>query len=420
MRLASFFGLTAPMLILADFAENQIVNYVQLLNTTADRELLEFSSIELEYLYRAINNIPYDYENNEDVINTEKKLIINVAHKLIRRKESVKLDKMGCVDDIRNEILAQVRSYMSGGKFDSSRLSAASVAIANTMIDKSIVNNENKIEEFVKNIELAFNLKRIYNTNIPGRDGLVVFSSDEFNVVDFFIKRIETIKKYKEIFNVQRKNGGIFFDIPLTELLRSSDMRLKMIVANRLQALKNETSKHKFCNVINSTREDIINFEKELNKVVPDSDKSRFVGLSKEEFDEIQIKNEDCTELFSFLQKENKVSSLDTNTLETLICVYKRLISLDCAALNNKMDIDFEEGQYDDLIHKLNCIGICGINLYSKDLFLDMLKSSVLYQYDQLILEDECLQRLFKNLEEIKALFDSILPIGYELTGGDI
>lgn len=378
MKLASFFGFTAPTLALAKIDLDNIKKIIPILTSHGNRDLLIFSKKELLFFLRSLENIKYNYKDI-DVKDDTKKFIYDVVFKIIKRKS--KINTLLFKDEsIRKSIIDD--SIEALNTFGDSKKASVSVLSKYTTNDsKSSVESINKS---VRLLEDMFSLEREYDKSTVGLD----VTDDEFRLLVYLLNSRDYLT---EILECLVSNGDAdmdFLGITINDALRNT-ARLKTIVSLRLNKLSTETRRTKFMECINETRSRIETLGERVDAM---ANKHTQMTYKSRHFDKS----------INSLRSDSMVMALDT--------VYDTASKLDLEGINKTLSTNFTYSEFNKAVEKFDAMFLYGLNIYTMQLFNDTINTMTLDMETRVVVGDT--DNLTSALSDIKCLLDSLIPIG--------
>ena len=411
MRLGSFWGITAPMLVIAT-KQNGMESILPMLNAVStNKEIITDLKAELIYLLRAVDKIPKKYfppDNFPTVENFDKS--IRYANGKLYAEGVDEQDfymslATGCV------IYLLKKHNKSGTDFN------LEIKPVSGIEDPVCINNRlvviNKIKEIIKDEDFYLsNLTKIYrkvskelmtgtggcdykalaksfllNEKVP--ENLIVngnsvsFSQEELKVIEFFVSSKETILELLSHLKVKEITENRVFGKTFRELMMRKPTSLYWATQERFDIIKSKNNESFLTSLLKEMRIDLKQFENSL--------KTEVISKKQYKSGNLSLSNKIYLERINSFSQEKKQFFL---------------------GLNKIFNLNYTRSEWEKFIKSLNQIGICGINLFSMNLFKDSIGNMTFISNYYIVKTDEEILEFKNVLDNIKDLVSTIKPIG--------
>lgn len=445
MRLGGFWGITAPMLVIAT-KQNGMESILPMLNAVStNKEIITDLKAELVYLLHAVDKIPKKYfpPDNFPTIENFDKSIRYANGKLyaegVDEQDFYMSLATGCV------IYLLKKHSKSGTDFKIEIKSVSGIE------DPACINNRlvviNKIKEIIKNDDFYLsNLTKVYRkvskelkTNDKGCDykalatsfllnekvpeNLIVngnslsFSQEELKVIEFFISSRDTILELLSHLKVKEITDNRVFGKTFRELMMRKPTSLYWATQERFDIIKSKNNESFLTSLLKEMKTDLKQFENSLQTEVISKKQYKAGNLSlssKVYLERInsfsQEKRQFFLEIYSlgFIKPDDLVD----DTFSLLSNIYDIVDCIGILGLNKFFNLSYTRSEWEKFIKSLNQIGICGINLFSMNLFKDSIGNMTFISNYFIVKTDEEILEFKNVLSNIKDLVSTIKPIG--------
>lgn len=448
MRLGGFWGITAPMLVIAT-KKNGIDKIKPMIKALSEnRTVINDLKSELVYLYNTANKIPKKYfvADGFATIESFDQSIRFVNGKLFSDTVDIQDFYMsftvGCIMQMLN------KHSKSGSNF---RLPVKKV---NTTSDAVCLENRvnviNTIVELISNEDFYLSsVKRVYrkilksletetggcdldslaksfmlNAKIPNNfivnKETLTFSQEEIQILEFFANSKSVIRELLKYLKVKEIVENRMFGRSFRDILKSNPRALYWNVQERFDIIKSKNNSSFLTSLLRELTSDIEKFKNSLDtEVISQKD----ISIAKSSLtNEIYI---GMARNFSYAKKNFfvsllhngyvKASDLTEENFNLISSVYDLVNKLGILDLNEFFNLDYTRSEWENLIQRLNKVGICGINLFSVQL-LSISIENMTFVSNRFVIKNDDEISAFKNvLADIEALVSTIKPIGFEL-----
>ena len=442
MKLGCLFGLTAPMMLLCDFSEEEIKHYYTILNYSVNKDFLVSFRKELIYLKKSLDNIPSTcsipqdyleftncysdvYLTNGTLSDTSAKgalfneIEANIVFKVIKsvkdgecRFDYKKIfsctepkQDLDTLDKLVSEFLADQ---------DISVISPASIA---TQILRKFRENTACSDEDIKYLCNLMDLDLKYASSFTVGGEKITLTDDEYNLLLFFENRKAYLTSLLSLFVVNSQEEDVIFGLPFSLLVSRKPASVLYKIVDKFEYTKNRNG-NILLNVVRSTQEEL-NLLKSLfsKRVTIKNDSVSYLLSQQEIMKRLESESPDKRDFFMKLFDHifTNDDEMTVELLDHLLLFYDKLNSLFIESINVTAGTNFTDKSFTEMIVKFNKIGICGINTASHYLFAESLDSIFLTQGEMFTKTQEEYDSFAKNLDNIQCLLDSIIPIGEEI-----
>lgn len=414
MRLASFWGLPAPMLLLAFDEKESVLPYLRMLRYTVSGDVL--SSLQKELcILRRVKDFAH-YSSPMRVIDELGDLQFNRGSLVgsdatrIYKKEFVQLSAVRVTEIARNGVYKECSNLEQKADV---WLSTQSFPITQT---------SRKVKEFVKGLEDcdsvdADMIASEYGLILGLPDVVVVdgqrrrLTDDEASVLRYFIDRIDDVEWLSERMNGTESKDDVVFGVPFFQLIRRKPESIRYAVLNVFEYVKRGSNAKVLTNLVASVRNDAKWFKEMYQKYVKESSISESSVMTRERLKDV-CSGLDGVEFFECMVQENaiKLEDYSVDTFVLIVSLYERIRSLSDERICEKLGIGMREL---DVFGRSMCdFGVCGINSHSVELFRESI-GSITLSVNRTYRPKEIIERVEYILSnEVEALLDTLIPVG--------
>lgn len=447
MRLGCYFGMTSPMILIASkkFGIDKIISFSELINR--DENLIINSRKEMIYFLKSLNEIPKTFKiptgitpienfdpsarfvnnklfgdiNEEDFfISFTYELIIKLLNDYYKsgKRFSLEIENVfkqdGSIDASlcsknRLNIINFVRGKLAKEDF---YLSGVSRIIRKTA--RSLKSNET-ID--YKSLAESFNLI----SSIPDRfivnGDTVLFSQTELNVIKFFIDAKQDAEFIIVNFIQKDSMENSVFGRPFRDVCTSNPRSIYRTVQSSFDLVKDKGANF-VTSLLSNLTQDLEKFKEQFTKeVLPDTMsettskavpyhklRNKFTDSEKQKFfDQL------------FFNTYVDLKDVTEESFQKISELYDVIKGLEITELNEFFHLKYTQSEWNDFISRLNKIGVCGINLFSMDLFRMSLESLTFVSDSKIYRSVQDIEEFNLVLDNVQALITTIKPIGTPL-----
>ena len=434
MQIGRFWGFTAPMLMLASPDKMKLAESFSLLNTGMNRKILQDLKAEFYILGKAENLLYADYSLPDDSVllaggwvcrngqfvfegegselqqlQAENDLVFILADMIAKGENKGRLVDVPGSGALRDRLLEAVHTGLQGQSFQADGLRAAVRKIYRSL--------PHGTEPFGTDLARELGaLLRIPDSVMSGGQESPV-SKEEGRILSYFAGRVQEAKEFCDMVNVGTVRDEQVFGISFFHLVNRKPESLLYMVLNQFDHVKTSRQAASVIrNVIADVDANVKMFRECLDRYV-----DVYAGTSSAEgvlslasFNEVVEGFEpDKQKFFRDLQRKGfTAGDYLKSDLDMLSWLYDMADGLN----QKKMAEAFGVDSVDDAILEGMCrFGICGLNLYQKELFSDAVACIPLTTRDKLHKSREEIEEINGVLGLVDSLLDSLLPIGAEL-----
>lgn len=452
MKLGSFWGLTAPMIVtLSDVvSKNELKSYVDILNTQVNQSVLESLKVELHFLSRALDNInaAYTLPNTTGSIEGYKgscslvagkivgpvdadevyvllvsdivdKLVLKLLKALDKDVCTLKLDSIQtCVDSsaVRSIMTKVVVDYLSDKTFKLQKITSVVIDIYKALECESECIDTSVVKQRI--IDAFGVVEDVTTTFIVDGERLEIDDNCK-KIIQYFFKKKKFIKDFNESIVFQACNEEQVFGLAFADLVQRKPTSLLRLTANKFDYVKYSNATF-LLKVLQETRTEITRFQRIFRErvITAGGDKELTAMTDKEYLSVCDSFDDEKSEFFRLLLKRGYLYSKDllVEDFYSLCTVYGGVAQLSLERISEVYGIVCNSVEFEGLIRTLNKVGICGLNVYNLSLFRESVKSISLVTSLKIEKQQEIVDEFDEVLGTVNALLDTIMPIGEVLT----
>ncbi len=412
MRIGSFWGLTAPMFVIAFPEPDDALKLFTVFNETSNGDILKDLQKELIQLQRVSSYMVYNSRINlsEDypdlfwrmggVADTPE---LNAA---ITREITEKVLAKVLNNEIKGKFVdatdleGVVEKYLATNSFQLKRIAKAVTEIINTLPKATVSNNSKWLQQYPLN-------KSIADTVIV-KGKRHTLTADEKAILEYFMSRLDDVDTWIKALGVTKVEEDEIFGIPFSNLVRRKPESIRYAVLNLFEQVKH-TGNAKM-------------LEKVIANVRKDSDKMkecyrRFVGVRGEDVIEEGVSQNVDVDASFFTTNELLMkagfswSALSKRDKEILLLAYEGVCRVTPSALNETFGVKVTDWT---AYGKELCdtVRICGLNGCAEQLFVEAVCNTVL-AVNKIYRDEETIAKVDSILrDDIDALTETYLAVG--------
>ena len=268
-----------------------------------------------------------------------------------------------------------------------------------------------------KALAKSFLLNEKVPENLIVNGNSVSFSQEELRVIEFFVSSKETILELLSHLKVKEITENRVFGKTFRELMMRKPTSLYWATQERFDIIKSKNNESFLTSLLKEMRIDLKQFENSLKTEVISKKqyKSGNLSLSNKIYLErinsfSQEKKQFFLEIYSlgFVKPDDLVDE----TFNLLSNIYDVVDCIGILGLNKIFNLNYTRSEWEKFIKSLNQIGICGINLFSMNLFKDSIGNMTFISNYYIVKTDEEILEFKNVLDNIKDLVSTIKPIG--------
>lgn len=426
MRIGEFWGLTAPMFLLAFPNVEDALNFLQNFNNKANQPMLDSLRIELCALRRVASLTKVKIKNEEELPSKVYPNLEWSGVSIAGTEDSIL--SIEYIQEVAKRVALQIIAGERDNHFVDCDVETLLHDIKMFLSQKNfmLMKTRSIVREFYK--ALPPGTKAIGNSLISkfdlecGLPDAVEFSGDLFEltpemecVIRYFISRLNDIDLLIEKLSLQEQPEVTIFDIPFFDLMKRRPESLRYTVMNRFDVVKAQHNRAALENVLQDVLTNIDKYRKCMKQyIVPVGSYDLEQAELRKEYQNIFSQfSETKTAFFNSLITSGKMRLSDflPSDLELLSELFDRIEVLNVDGLNKIFQINLNSVEWEKMSLALCGAWICGINLEATNLFADAITgcSMVHYKSEK---PAEVLQEIDNILNDIDALISSIRPIG--------
>lgn len=445
MKLGSFWGLTAPMLMLAKdkIPKETCQRYMSVLNVAGNTVFLVDVQKELKYLYEYITNFPFSLGIDEEISSDfqvldgvtvkhgvvedsdvlfllEDAIVYSIGMKICKdlQKGNAKYSasKLQFPEHTKEVIQNKVRVFIQENDIECDKLNAVSLKVLKEFKGDTL--EECIAPKDLQKVAEVFNLVATVPDKILRNGVEVTLGKLEKRYLLYLKENIGYLEECLRSVKISCNADIPIFDTTFQAFIHRKPTSLYYMVVKKFDYLK--TNNVSMLNTV--LKESISNLQRlkeSVNKYVVADSEAKDV-LTAKQFDEIVSTYDSSKQVFfSNLLKEHYiyVEDLMQGDLALLSELYDCFINFDLIYFANVLGVDSLSCEDFDLFNsKMQQIGVYGLNRCTFELFREFIQSVVLVTTNSISKTEEQLADLNRVLEDVQALLDSIRPIGGDLS----
>lgn len=415
MRLGSFWGLTAPMLLLAYDDIDEVLPHIRYLRDTVNGGIINDLHTELYFLLKAQNILVSELLPPEEGWFSQLEPDAQIVHGQVYR---CKRPQDMAIIDLKNEIsikLAQkvIKGETNGTFIDTGGKNVRDMfdSIAMDMIQGDFYASEidSRISRLYRKMKsendhrITEDILREYRHSsvIPPKlmaSGELTSQGNALDLIHkYFIGRMKDVKKLFDATTASTSEEIKIFGVTLADFLRRDPKYLKILSIQWFKYLSGNRSSHTLINIVDD-------YHNSLNTLI------HIISTSATSID-AQIKEDKHEKMkFAVSSEIERLEDYTESELQMLDELYGKILALTPETIAKKLGIP------EDVLKrslKAACdVGICGLNTNSLELFLDTMPNVVMADAFTISKSQEYLDKLNRNIEDAKSLLRNIRALG--------
>lgn len=412
MRLGSFFGLPAPMILLLEDNEERLRSWLRFASEDTRTEFLYLLKVEelCEWKLPDVQQVSEGFSP-----------MVRIDHGKSSSLSEIEMAQLGA--EIRSKLIALVLKKEKMGK--SKKLPEnLTVYISDVMKEKSFSVAE--ISDFVKRLYRGLEdsdvkttgdwvkvaeAKRVLPDAIDLTDRRITLSAEQKAMLQFVIDRKSLIQKCIEFCSNNVTNDEMIFNVSFFELILRKASSFGFMVLNRFEEVKDKRSKSFLLGAAEQCKAEADKFSACFKKYVNANEVDGIKDVRDLLFSMHDVPDW-CRDYFAGLITHGEIdcSGLNNENLQVMIEVLQCIQRLDKESVERKIDCKIED--WDSWILEMCDLGVCGLNDKSLVLFDDAVRNTVFGGKMQVTKSPEDYAEIESVLANVYALLDTLRPIG--------
>lgn len=406
MRLGSFWGMTAPMFVLAFQEREEPIAIFNAMLAHSEVECLQSLRKELLYLTRLERLVEYRCDLSTESITSDdfwddglrehpecSGIFRNevLQRVLVKCSERERAGKCKDLDAIEECIAKQLKSWK--GKVSDVAKVVAEIMRALPSSDDSSVNAWAAKHEIVLSSSLAESVV------VGGKKRIL--SEEEKRVVEYFLSRMPDVRFWVEELNVQKEKQQEVFGLPFFQLAKRKPESIRYVVLSQFDQIKSMNNAKVLLDTVDSIRKDVHKFRELYEKFVSTEERTGSGSV-------VQYQTNDFFGILSLRGFDMSVLAEDDQAL------LWQLYECCCRVSPSNLEKIFGFGveNWSAFGESLVELGICGLNGFQLELFAEAIVNTVL-STNKLFVEKEKQESVKRILEyDVDAMLDTIMPVG--------
>lgn len=451
MKLGSFYGITAPMMVfLADLSGMSFIrNMIGKMNNSVDNHNLLVAKEELEYFKKNLDKITplvrsdFDIDllkkyddlvywdkgsvsaaNADECVMDVKHYFVTEAAKAIVKESNIKKIIIDIFPEIINEdtvrkfMIQKADNFLEEKTFTLGELSKYSRQFNRTFLKHIPLESSKSCYDVLKSsLSSAFGIYLDIPEEIIVNNEKIKLDENERKIINYFKEHRNIIDELQICLSFKAAANDAVFSLTFRDIIHRKPERLYYEIINLFNPVKDTKTSLQLIGVRDAAIKQLEIFNKHFRENVTDY---RNYNLVKMDIDTavniVQGVIGNNTPLDEQIkQGVIEVSELDEQTLQLLAQAVIEIDGLNMKNLNDVLGINCNYNDWNNIITKLCTIGLCGVNFYNLKLFYNSLAELTLNLYTKVRLDKNTQERFLFVVEEIRAMLESIRPIGGDL-----
>lgn len=450
MKIGGFWGLSAPMLIILSksVGTDKTKGMISMINKHVNQDIIDDLRTELVYLYNASDKFPRSFSSKM----LPQKTVTKIPYLSVKKGKLAGLRPADDEEELRRDLISEitikvaitiVKELYAGNSHFNLPIGATDKETRNNFVkivndyvqDKSFRMNgiwsickeivdslREDTSNFTDRVLLcrAFSVDVGFHSNINVNGVQLSFNEDEMRIIEYVLDQ-EVILDLLKNLDIFRYDELVVFDTPFRELICRNPASLLYLIIDKFDLVKTKRHGSFLINLVSDLKRDLALFRTYFQDEVVVAERGAVADasiLTSNTYNEIIGQWDRGKHLyFSNLLKDGcvKASDLRVEDLSTLSSIYDYIVTLSKDNLNALFDVNYDNLEWDALSRKLCDVGICGINLHSKQLLKDAIRTTSFVSVTKFEMSRKNVDAFKSIIDDIDALLNTIKPIGEAL-----
>lgn len=432
MRIGSYWGIPAPMLLLAYRDDEKLlkehVNNMRLSGNSEIIENLHKEFVMLKQLKRFLNvsftidtpiseQFPNLLISNGKLLDTtlnpiiledlKYEILIRVVQMIYDGERKDNFCKIEA-NNLKQELRTVINSYVDSATFEVSELNKVC-----RKIYKSIKTDEKNI--LSEKLLAMFPHVEFIPDSVMLNGNRLIITEEMKKVCKYFLDKMPLVDEILQITEVVTEEERRIFGVSFFDLLKRKPESLLFLVQNKFDYIKNKQTATAVQAVTKEVRMELDKFIENKNVYVTNSQNEMdhsFFDNSKA-LRHISAQSADCSLFFTRLLSEGvRAEDFIESDFVMLLEMFNKIHDLDYTFFCEEFNLDVTEKELESMFYDLTFLGISGLNLYSIVLFEESIYNITLSEIGTITKSNEYLTTLDQILFDIQSLLKTIKPIG--------
>lgn len=454
MKLASFYGCTAPMMLLIynKIGKENFVKAIAKLDNSTDRVSLTDAKEELASFIANVSKYPNCYSSAFSKIGEDKVVKLGKIQKdssefqecraflmsrivtkiltlldtneinlqiLCAAKDNESYSENNALVNLRETLDGRIEKVMHSQSHDRDSeylLSQEILAMHNSVIRRFIKRANSEEEDLgldgnkVKNnLMEKFKVSAVLETTVTKGSSVIHVNENCLKIIQYYKDHLQELQEIENLFQSSVKQNTKLFDCNArvffkkqpdfaTRVIRAA-FKSPNIVSNRSRLLN---EKARLLEEVKKTKE-FMN-----SHVVSKTTKANLVGITDAQLLILESNNDPDSVVIEALKSERLTpENLTIDTIETLLQL-EDATNISLEQLNEVYGTDYNYEEFENDIQLLNQLNVGGINCFTHYLFSKSLSSLTLSLFDKVIIDDNLINDFKYYIEEVEILLNNM------------
>lgn len=424
MRIGSFWGLPAPMIVIALQQGPETVEMFRRLNTIATRQILDDVRKEFSVLagIKQYTSIRFKLDEEQcisarypeaiwdhgsiqipgvslDVVHDDlrNELIYHLAQAIVTSEARGHCIKLPSGDDVVRQLKSCVDDLLASSTF---RLGECRSVVTRACRKLRVPESKKLSQDLMRALHGVY----VLPTTLSVNGEIITVSDNARKVFQFYLNGLDIIEYFLDLTNSKLEDEERVFDTAFLDLLKRKPTSLLYIVQNKFDFLKDKQTSTSVYAVRDDVAKNVNKFRTSFDKFVVEEGT---VEEAKEPLDPNHL---------AYLQHLGFTGTeFSAKSAKIVYSIHQRVDLLTVDGLNRLFGLDCTESEWWQLSQELCRLGICGINTKSKQLFEQSVQNICLMEDNKIVKSKEYVEDVNAAISDIQSLLDTILPIGAPL-----
>lgn len=426
MKIGGFWGLTAPMIVLAFPDLDDAKRLFSTMQNTVNTEIMRNLRTEFYMLSHAGDFAVVDTGSGADALFVRKASTSNVVNGMLMTNGMEDSQHVEFVNELTSLLADMIIKGEAKGKFVKCDGSIAMLrkAVTDWIADKTFELSETRrivrglyksmlsdsaagvTDRLVDN----FGFRRALPESIVV-DGCTVHVTESMrSVFRYYLDRLDYVRELADSITADPVKEEEVWGSSFYDLIRRKPQSLRYLIISKFEPAKIKPSAALIHSTVDSVKKGLTDFQKCVEEHVSVyGDNNGVKTLSGAEFKSYLNNFEYAkAKFFSKIQ----YSDYTVQEFEDLCWIYDRVCRLDESFLNREFELSLSATEWEVLARSMCSLCVCGLNLQSLKLFSIAINTTTLATVDNVKKTKEDLDELKIVLADIESLLSTMRPIG--------
>ncbi|MEY8333107.1 hypothetical protein AALB53_08385 [Lachnospiraceae bacterium 47-T17] len=430
MRLGGFWGMTAPVLLLAFHDIGEIKSLISSMQRTVNTDILDDLKTEFYVLSKVSDFTVVDtglndanaifirkantctFENGHLMVDGAisqqdaeftGELTRLLAEMIIKGEQKGKFVNLDGNDDIVLTLRLCVTRWFKDKSFSLLKTKQMVRALYRSIATAKTCLNSAKIIE-------AFGFKRVIPDSIMLNGEVVKINASVKAVCSYYVNRLDDIHELLHFITSDPMREEKILDISFFDLIKRKPISFFYIVLSKFEIAKYKPSANLIRNTVDTVWDGVNLYKECINKHVKVYGESESIDTMTYEF---------FAELQSAFSKEKRLfftgiqyADFTSEDFAQLSLIYDRVSVLSADYFNHEFGLHLSKEEWLSVFKEVCDLCVYGLNFHTLALFKSSIDTTTLTFADNVKKDKEYMDSLYKVLDDVESLLSTMRPIG--------